>query len=323
LLPLVSVIIPVYNSEKYLYETLNSVLSQTYENIEVIVINDGSNDKSEKIILEFKEKYEKKLVYIYQDNSGVSSAKNKGLSIAKGEYIAFIDSDDLWEDTKIEKQINMIMHSQSKACYCGSIEWDVARNIKSKRRSKFIQGNILLPYLKFKIWIPTNTFIVERKLIHENKIIFTEGCEWGEDFEFYIKVASMCKMCSVKEYLAIYRKSREGSLTLKNKNKFVSFDVWKRLIKWFYHNEKKINNYSLDKVTKIINEFILPKLVIDRLYTGLYIDNSIFENNEQIIQFYNKYNENFKGLKLKYGLRCFKLYMHKLKVKNKIKNISI
>lgn len=105
----VSVIIPVYNAEKYIYKCLDSVFNQTYKNIEVIIINDGSKDKSKEIILETINEF-KNVVYIEQENQGSSVARNKGLSIAKGRYVLFLDSDDYLDINSVkllyEKAIN-------------------------------------------------------------------------------------------------------------------------------------------------------------------------------------------------------------------------
>lgn len=89
----VTIVIPIYNADKYLAECLDSVISQTYKNLEIILVNDGSKDNSEKIALEYA-KNNKRIIYIYQNNSGVSSARNLGISKSSGEYICFIDSDD-------------------------------------------------------------------------------------------------------------------------------------------------------------------------------------------------------------------------------------
>ena len=99
--PLVSVIIPVYNREKFLAEAIDSVLAQTYRPIEIIVIDDGSTDKSGEIARSYAE-----TKYIYQDNQGVSVARNIGVDAAQGEFLAFLDSDDMWLHNKLETQIN-------------------------------------------------------------------------------------------------------------------------------------------------------------------------------------------------------------------------
>lgn len=94
-----SVIIPIYNVEDYLKETIESVVNQTIgfeENIQLILVNDGSPDNSESICLEYKEKYPNNVVYIQQENGGVSSARNKGMEYVEGEFVNFLDSDDKW-----------------------------------------------------------------------------------------------------------------------------------------------------------------------------------------------------------------------------------
>ncbi len=95
--PLISVIIPTYNRANFLGEAIESVLSQTYKNLEVIIIDDGSTDDTRQLI----EKYtDKRIIYLYQEHGGTSAARNKGIQEAKGEYIAFLDSDDIWLSPK-------------------------------------------------------------------------------------------------------------------------------------------------------------------------------------------------------------------------------
>ncbi|MFE7914333.1 glycosyltransferase family 2 protein, partial [Bacillus mobilis] len=116
---LVSVIVPLYNAEKYIAETMESILNQTYKNIEIVIVDDGSKDQSSSIVKNFKKKYPEQIQYILQENQGVSVARNTGIENANGEYISFLDSDDLWHSTKIEKQIESMHKNNMKACYCG------------------------------------------------------------------------------------------------------------------------------------------------------------------------------------------------------------
>ena len=102
----VSIIVPVYNAENYLKKCLDSLINQTYKYIEIILVNDGSVDNSEKIILKYKEKYPKIIRYYKQNNKGQGSARNLGIKKAKGNYITFVDSDDYIDRTMIEKMVN-------------------------------------------------------------------------------------------------------------------------------------------------------------------------------------------------------------------------
>ena len=101
---IVSVIIPTYNRAKYITSAIDSVLSQTYNNIEIIVVDDGSNDSTREVLY----RYGNKIRYVYQENLGVSAARNRGIELSKGEWIAFLDSDDVWFPKKLSVQMEHI-----------------------------------------------------------------------------------------------------------------------------------------------------------------------------------------------------------------------
>jgi glycosyltransferase involved in cell wall biosynthesis len=102
-MPKISVIIPAYNAARYICETVDSVLSQTYKNFEVIIIDDGSTDNTQKLLNQYRDK----IKYIYQNNKGVAGARNKGIQQAHGKYLAFLDNDDVWLPDKLTKQITI------------------------------------------------------------------------------------------------------------------------------------------------------------------------------------------------------------------------
>lgn len=135
----VSIIIPVYNVEKYLDKCLKSVLNQTYKNIEIIVINDGSTDNSLKICKKYKDK---RIVLIDKENGGVSSARNKGLQLASGKYITFVDSDYWLELDAIENMVSFIEKENAdlvRFCYQTA---DVRQNSVSEAENKYIGSEI-------------------------------------------------------------------------------------------------------------------------------------------------------------------------------------
>ena len=102
----VSVIIPLYNEEKYITACVESVINQTYKNLEIIIVDDKSTDNSLKIVKNIKDKRIK--IISLKKNAGVANARNKGVEAATGDYICFLDSDDFWDKTKIEKQIKLL-----------------------------------------------------------------------------------------------------------------------------------------------------------------------------------------------------------------------
>lgn len=106
--PLVSIITPLYNSEKYIAETIESVLAQTYSNWEMIIVDDCSKDNSTKIVEEYQKKDRRIKLYRNEINKGVSYTRNRAIDLSQGKYIAFLDSDDLWKKEKLEKQIKFM-----------------------------------------------------------------------------------------------------------------------------------------------------------------------------------------------------------------------
>lgn len=115
---LVSIIVPIYNVQSFLNECINSLLKQTYSNIEVLLINDGSTDKSEEICREYCKK-DSRLSYFYQSNSGVSSARNKGINYSKGNYILFVDADDYVEPSFVEEMLASLKINEVDCVQCG------------------------------------------------------------------------------------------------------------------------------------------------------------------------------------------------------------
>ncbi len=114
---LVSIVTPVYNGEKYVGETIKSVIAQTYTNWEMIIVNDGSRDNSESIIMSFA-KDEPRIHYIKQNNGGSASARNNGIRHSKGQYIALLDADDLWEPEFLYSQIQFMNENNAQLVHC-------------------------------------------------------------------------------------------------------------------------------------------------------------------------------------------------------------
>ena len=139
--PLISIIIPVYNVEKYLSECLDSVIAQTYQNWEAICVNDGSPDNCAQILDKYTKK-DKRFIVINKENEGLSMARNKGLRYAKGEYIYFLDSDDSIHPQLLEVTYNLAQKYDAELVSFGFIE---------KNKSKFVHNNIKLANIKTKI----------------------------------------------------------------------------------------------------------------------------------------------------------------------------
>jgi len=308
----VSVIIPMYNSEKYIEETIKSVDNQSYDNIEIIVVDDGSSDNSARIVKNFIDSYKgKKIIkYIYQNNGGVSAARNRGLLESIGKYIAFVDSDDLWIKTKIEEQMNRISETSMKACYCGFLDFFEEDNTKEKRKMKLPSGRILYDFLRDNVWCHTSTWLIEKSLITDNNIKFTKGCSWGEDFEFFMKITAITEVCAVKKYLLLYR-VRANSLTTDSSflKRTEDVPVWINLNKWIKENKDKLIYKDVTTISKLIYQFRIPFSLIN--YTYAYINTTGYEDiNKNLAAVKGKLNNNFiRNMGFINGIKSLKLHI--------------
>ena len=117
---MISVVMPAYNRENIIKEAIDSVLGQTYEDIELIVVDDGSTDKTSKVVREIEDP---RLKYFYQENAGACAARNKGVELSQGELVAFHDSDDIWHQDKLEKQIKAMETSGADLVFCKLVKY--------------------------------------------------------------------------------------------------------------------------------------------------------------------------------------------------------
>lgn len=186
---LFSIIIPVYNIEKYLMQCLDSIINQTYTNIEVILINDGSTDKSG-VICDEVSKIDNRFRVVHTDNHGVSSARNLGLSIATGDYIAFVDSDDWLENSAIEKVSKLLQHRLYDLIIYGVVKETSEHQIPmySNQVSSAYCSNkevetILPQLIKQEIINPPFKFY-KSELIRKNEIRFDDRVNIAEDYLF-------------------------------------------------------------------------------------------------------------------------------------------
>ena len=248
--PLVSVIIPTYNRKKTISRAIQSVLNQTYENIELIIVDDGSTDGTKELVLE---KYGDAVVYVEnQRKKGPSGARNYGVQIANGEYIAFQDSDDEWEEKKLEKQMEILLtNTDIKMVYC---------EIKRYREEEFLgtrpdsqipieqkQGN-LFSFLILNPLISTQTMLMEKEaFISIGGLEETLGA--AEDYEFSIRFSHEFLIGFAEDtYVKAY--DSEGSVNKRWKEK-IKAQIY-ILQKWYA--EYMSLNFVRQKIALIVFE---------------------------------------------------------------------
>ncbi len=204
MIPETSIIIPVYNAEKYIEETILSVLNQTYENWELILINDGSNDNTEGIIQHYLTNT--KIHYYRQNNSGVSAARNFGYSQSKGKYISFLDADDVWNSSNLEEKIFFLKKEPIDAVYsnCDLIDENSVNTNKTLTGSKVPSLNDILTIKGNYITAPSG--IIFKKEIFDTIGMFDTNLSNNADQDIWIRLlANNFKLELINKSLWKYR----------------------------------------------------------------------------------------------------------------------
>ncbi|HYA40446.1 MAG TPA: glycosyltransferase family 2 protein [Syntrophobacteraceae bacterium] len=209
----VSVIIPTYNRNKCVTRAIDSVLSQTYDEYEIIVVDDGSSDSTDKVL----EPYKAKIHYIYQVNAGPAAARNTGIQISKGEWVAFLDSDDIWLPRKLERQLAESRRLNADLCFHdlsfnkhesrGEISsWNLylyETGASRKRLTTGVLKDVYRTMMTTGHLFITTTLLVKREAL--SKIgFFREDLRTSEDLELYFRLAAEHSVAYVAEPLAVY-----------------------------------------------------------------------------------------------------------------------
>ena len=201
--PLVSVIIPNYNYGLYLGQAIESVLAQTYKNVEIIVVDDGSTDNSQQVLANYGDK----IKWFKQTNQGVSKARNRGISDSKGEIIAFLDSDDVWLPQKLEKQVHLLLSdSELGLVHCGNQEFDKSGKQLEKRLDG-MAGYVAEEMLRWQrpVILGGGSAVIVRRSVFDKVDGFDPNVSPVEDWEFYYRVSKNYKVGFVPEVLMNYR----------------------------------------------------------------------------------------------------------------------
>ncbi len=251
---LISVIIPVYNVEKYLRECIDSVLSQTYKNYEIILVDDGSTDSSGKICDEYAEKYQH-ITVIYKKNSGPSQTRNMGLAVAKGEFIYFLDSDDYLVSDAFEKLIKTattenadIVFFDAKSFEDENKSFNIRQGYLRKGSYKTDKGyNVLAELNKnkdFHCSIPL--LFIRRNFLSMSGLLINEKIYCSEDMLFTYQMFCLAERVAQCPEVLYYRRYRKSSIVTSKKTAkhYLSCKVVYKEIKAFSYKIGKIEDYT-------------------------------------------------------------------------------
>lgn len=215
MLPLVSVIIPAYNGERYLSSAIDSLLVQDYANIEIIIVDDGSTDNTKEIV----QVYGDKIKYFYKPNGGEASARNYGIRKAAGDFIAFLDCDDLYKKDKISKQLKTLLAHPDCGFVYNDIEViDAGGNpvniLRSEREFEWRED--FLAYVLYRQVIPATAAMMIRKSMLDDTMVYPERYSNSVDYLFCIRMLTKINCIYIKEVLYSYRR-HGGNLTNSHK----------------------------------------------------------------------------------------------------------
>jgi len=258
----VSIIIPAYNAADYVKEAVDSALAQTYKEMEVVVVDDGSTDETKKILEPYVKKNEIK--YVYEQNKGLAGARNTGIKNSSGEYIAFLDADDLFLPEKAAEQVRVLEENPSYGvCYSDLLHFSEAGRV-FHHRYDYPSGNLFEPLLHRQFLNPLTVMV--RKEIFDRYGFFDETLRRSEDWDLWLRWARAgVRFYFLDKPLARYRVRTAGNLSdvasepeMKEKNLFIFERIGREL------SPEERNRYGFPGIIKTLK----AKLVFAYLMTG-------------------------------------------------------
>lgn len=293
----ISIIVPIYNAEKYLHKCIKSLLNQTKKELEFILINDGSTDNSEQIIKKYKDK---RIKYFKNKNQGIGKTRNFGIDKATGKYIMFLDSDDyLREDAcKIlydkaeEEKLDLVICNFYRVEEEANLEEKITipefKNTTLKEKKDLLLNVNLAPWNK----------LYKSELIQKNNIKFVENLKY-EDAPFVIEAMDKAKSIGqVTEYLNYYIIHKNSETTIRDEKIFDIIEITDKIRKYF--SKRKEYTETIDKLTvRILTNYTIQQRMQQDKEIGMQFIDKVFQYMKENIPDYknNKYYENRSLLK--------------------------
>ncbi|WP_315082144.1 glycosyltransferase [uncultured Clostridium sp.] len=306
----VSIITPVYNVEECIEKSIKSVINQTCKEFEFLLIDDGSKDKSIEIAKSLLESSDINFKIITQENAGVSCARNRGINIASGEYITFLDSDDYIDSRFVELMYEKAKETGCDVVFCDYSEVDSNGNVLVKNRTNYLDNFIsgkeaALLQLKDEITIGMRSAIYKNSVIQNNNLLFDTNRKYGEDMVFVVKALIYSnKVISVNEILAFYviwGNSVTQNVSLKHLDCYYSYIDLLNYV-------KKDNN--LKEIENFLSEFKI-QYSISHVFSILGKDANFHEDlfkflNENDVKSYLKHYkiQKFDKNNIRYLIQC-------------------
>lgn len=262
---LVSIIVPIYNVEKYIEKCIKSIMQQNYSNIEIILVNDGSEDKSAEIINELSKK-DDRIVVIHKENEGVSSARNAGLQLAKGQYIMFVDGDDYVDNDYVDYFVELLKTSKCDIGF-NINNYSIEKNFSGERQFVISAEKAIEWIYSDKIFVAVWNKIYKTSVLKEKKIKFNPDIWYGEGMLFNIECLQFVDKIAVGEK-AVYHQTFNPNSAMRNFNLesnycgIRSLELQKKLWKKRTRNIEQAWEYHYYKFNRtIINGLVRSNMV--------------------------------------------------------------
>lgn len=266
--PLVSIVIPVYNGANFMREAIDSALAQTYKNVEVIVVNDGSKDDgaTDKIALSYGDR----IRYIKKENGGVSTALNSGIMNMKGEYFSWLSHDDLYTADKVEKQVELLSHYQDPDLVALCVERQVDKNtefLPYRASKRFVNGIVVSGEDVVVSLFEKGTFngcaLLIPKIAFDECGGFDEGLRYAQDAYMWLKIFLSGRKLIFKDDVGVYSRIHDNQLTQKG-------------IELFHKDSETMSNYLIPK--------LLERHTKENSFLYVYALNNAKYNNRSVVK---------------------------------------
>lgn len=254
---LISVVMPCFNAERFIEEAVASVMNQSYENVELIVVDDGSTDDSKDILKNLVDNYSDRMIVLSQKNKGPYPARNFGLRHANGEFVAFLDADDYWSVDCLEELHVALSGSDAVLAYCG---WQNV-GLSDKRSQPYIppdfeSGNKLEYFLRASAPWPIHAALVGRRDL-DHVGVFDEHWPTCMDYDLWLRIGIMRPIVRVPKVLAFYRHHNRGQITSTQWRQAIT--VW-RIKKNFLKKHQYIRaRFSTERLRELIDGALLRR----------------------------------------------------------------
>lgn len=318
----ISIIIGIYNGEKYIKRCIDSILNQTITNFEVIAVNDGSTDNSLKILKEYA-LLDKRIIIIDKKNEGVSVARNIGINKSSGKYILFVDIDDYLEKNALEIMLNIIKRENvdivrckykiiGKNCYEKKLQYNGLYKLNNSNKDNLIK-DILKQEIGSYLWL----LLIKKELIIKNNIYFEKELYVHQDLDYYINLILHTKSIYFSNYQTYnYFVNESGSKSYKNTERNINSNINLSILL-----KKKLNKKYYEYINELSTVNILPslyflyknnKVLTKKLYYKLLSNNDFNNIINDLPRKKDKYLLiNYSGIfiiKKKYSFKIFQIF---------------